>query len=711
MKLYTPYGSTGSGVSTRKTLQDEFNDLEFKSFQGDINSRINNKFITTIREVALQNGIDSFRRSKKSTPLKLKISTEEVDLTKIQYFVELKATIEAGISKLKSQGSLTDGKKEKIGLLEDWLSNFGRVKILKIEDNGNGLSGSGRRGDFDTCGTRAILGDGESDKGDGAGGSFGKGAKTAFYLSKLNTVFYESAYKNQNQVEFNRLSLGHSYFPTFDNQEGQIIGDPVFAVSLEQDQNHSGIPTWHKGSLPVPFNRTLNDESGLTISSVGVDIPDNWIDQTCFAIVTSHLGILLDEEFNWEIQIGPNFKLKRENLLEIIKDIGEKDFIKKGDFNVKIQYEMCLSWIQKKLKKIDFEPFKMKAGRNSININGYFLLGESPKIQAFCIDEELEGNKNPYLNHFLFVREGMTIRTAEVQYKKGEMFKLNPNEGKYFGYVFMNADFSAVIRQAENPSHDKLNSQRLISKKGDNIPKPIDFNKALLKISNQLLKYIEGLEGERGERAKLDLFNTPGENDDSLYDSPLVDLNIEFVPTSKTSPKTQPVITNDDDFGPTEDGDEENNSAGVVGGEGQASSSPGPNQGDEAGSASPDDGLTNRIMAYESYIILEEFVGFKLTASIICHSSSNFQPNKFFICESIDRDGNDLTDILFTPHVIKVDNEKVEYELENLKVRGKTIKCIAITCYPSNGNKIDFKIECTSKLKSVPNFLILASNE
>jgi len=165
MKLYTPFGTTGSGISTRETLQNEFTDIVYESHQDDEKSRINNRFITTIREVALQNGIDSYKRSRKNTPLHLRITREEADLNDIPYFVDLKSEIENGITKLKTQGELTESKKEKISVLEEWLSYFGIVKILKIEDNGKGLSGNGRQGDFDTCGTRAVLGDGESDKG------------------------------------------------------------------------------------------------------------------------------------------------------------------------------------------------------------------------------------------------------------------------------------------------------------------------------------------------------------------------------------------------------------------------------------------------------------------------------------------------------------------------------------------------------------------
>ena len=711
MKLYTPFGTTGSGISTRETLQNEFTDIVYESHQDDEKSRINNKFITTIREVALQNGIDSYKRSGKSSPLHLKITREEANLNAIPYFVNLKSEIENGITKLKTQGELTESKKEKVGLLEEWLSNFGIVKILKIEDNGKGLSGNGRQGDFDTCGTRAILGDGESDKGEGSGGSFGKGAKTAFYLSQLNTVFYESAHEDDEVGGFKKLSLGHSFFPTFDNADGQIIGDPVFAVCSKQNDNHAGIPTWHEGSLPKPLNRTLTDESGLTISSIGVDIPDNWIDQTCFAIVTSHLGILLDENLEWEIQIGSDIKLNIENLLDTVIALGNKEFITKGGFNVRIQYQMSLSWIKKELEKVDFEPFDIKVGRKTLTIEGHFLFGENSKIQELCSFEDLENNKNPYLNHFLFVREGMIIRTSEVQHKKGELFKLNPNEGKYFGYVFMNKAFCDIMRHAENPSHDKLNSQRLDNKKDENIPKKGDFNKALQKINRQLLEFIENWQGDKGERAKLDLFNTPGENEESLYNSPLVDISVEFVTKKLKKTKSELSVIGSEEDVEYGIGDEEVGSRGVVGGEGQTNPSPGPNEGSEEGSASPVNGQANSFIAFKSFTFLEEFQDFNLTASILCKSSSNIEFSKFYLCECMDREGKDLTDLLFVTKKIMVDNKEVNYEQKNIKVKGKTIKCVSIDYMPNEQKTIEFRVECTSKLKSVPNFLILASNE
>ena len=89
----------------------------------------------------------------------------------------------------------------------------------------------------------------------------------------------------------------------------------------------------------------------------------------------------------------------------------------------------------------------------------------------------------------------------------------------------MNKAFCDImVFHAENPSHDKLNSQRLDNKKGENIPQKGDFNKNLQKINRQLLNLLR-TEGQ-GERAKLDLFNTHGENEESLYNSPLVDISV-----------------------------------------------------------------------------------------------------------------------------------------------------------------------------------------
>ena len=56
-----------------------------------------------------------------------------------------------------------------------------------------------------------------------------------------------------------------------------------------------------------------------------------------------------------------------------------------------------------------------------------------------------------------------------------------------------------------------------------------------------------------------------------------------------------------------------------------------------------------------------------------------------------------------------VDNKEVNYEQKNIKVKGKTIKCVSIDYIPDEQKTIEFRVECTSKLKSVPNFLILAS--
>ena len=116
--------------------------------------------------------------------------------------------------------------------------------------------------------------------------------------------------------------------------------------------------------------RTIEDSTGLTVSSVAINQTLDWESQIVFAIATSHLHKLLEKEFEgWQIDIGENIKLNKNNLLERLEEAGSKSFLTKKDEEeciLQVHHQMCLEVLRKNLEpsiKLEPIPFKLKSGK------------------------------------------------------------------------------------------------------------------------------------------------------------------------------------------------------------------------------------------------------------------------------------------------------------------------------------------------------------
>ena len=90
MKSYFSRPGKTSGLEDLKSLEKEFGDIKYRSGEESFNPF----FITTIREIGLQNAFDSYTDAKKKNPnypdFYLKISLiEDINLMELNYFKEI----------------------------------------------------------------------------------------------------------------------------------------------------------------------------------------------------------------------------------------------------------------------------------------------------------------------------------------------------------------------------------------------------------------------------------------------------------------------------------------------------------------------------------------------------------------------------------------------------------------------------------------------
>jgi hypothetical protein len=543
MKSFFNKSASGKGFENLKSLKKEFEDIKYESGHNDFDPF----FITTIREIGLQNAFDSYedakKHDKKHPDFFMKISlTENVDLEEISYFKQVLEKVQPTINHInqkKADGEpLDDGELQTLQHLTEWTKHLKNATILKIEDNGTGLKGLGSSNDKNNASTRAITGSSSTNKSSGKGGSFGKGAKTAIFLSKLNTVFYHSVSSGIGG-DVPEKSLGHTILPSFlaDVVRGDSIGEDTFCVSDEHDESKSATPTWHKGAPYDVFKRTI-DGTGLTVSAVSIKSNSDWQSHAIYAIATSHVFKLIDDKFaSWKIQIG-DIILTNDNFIAQLEEIATKDFIRKRhnkNCNLQIHYYMSLAASRRNLERIELTPVKYKL-KNGTTDEGSatLLLGTSADIAS--LNDKV--NAPRIENQFLFVNNGMIIRSGKTLGRQKTTFlKIEDWYSKYFGYILLDDVLCDVFRQAEEPSHDKINSLKLNEKDNDQIPNQKNLNSIITSFEDQIMKILNSKEDVEGDESDMAFGSFGADEDQGSTESPWK--KIVFQPKAKPYSKSK----------------------------------------------------------------------------------------------------------------------------------------------------------------------------
>lgn len=504
--------------------KEQFQDIDYFKPNDEFNSMLLN---TTIREIALQNAFDAFEREDNTSPtFVVKISKGQIDIRQIPYFNELRENVQYAINET---GNSAAGQRSK-GAFERFMEasnkNNGVLTYLKIEDNGGGLDGTGYRDSF-TTGMGSILAQGLGSGDQRSGGSFGKGGKTAQFLSATRTIYYHN---HRNEKDF---CIGVTSLPAWEVKDPDggfdSKGMAIYNTCEEQDLNATK-PKWasDKSDFPEDITRTIEGD-GLTVTSIGVTLSNEWEYECIFAILTSHLPKLLDyssEGIEWEFQVG-SLKMNMSNVLELCESIPNQSFFtQRGAAVMKLHYQMCMDLLHYRLDnhspletKNQFETgYTSKDGaQRKVVID--LLFGSSNEIKLASSDENDELLRT---NHFLFVRNGMIIRTDKYTtgLKSKNILRLENTDIKCYGFLNLDSittDTHRVFKKLENPSHDTLKLDR-IDRDGDEefLPKTkTGMSQIMGRIHTHIINYCQELRPKSSGEASISFLKSLAGEDPS----------------------------------------------------------------------------------------------------------------------------------------------------------------------------------------------------
>lgn len=174
------------------------------------------------------------------------------------------------------------GKKKEAQFFQQALemANARTVPVLKISDYGTtGLTGTDEEGRWFAL----VKSQGVSEKGEGAGGSFGIGKSSPFAASRFRTVFYGT------RTEDGRVALqGVSRLATHPDPSGQSTQGVGFIGTYDQSGGEGGDPVFRavrsKDLIPRAF---LREKVGTDIWIIGYRSGPEWHDDLVRSIVNN----------------------------------------------------------------------------------------------------------------------------------------------------------------------------------------------------------------------------------------------------------------------------------------------------------------------------------------------------------------------------------------------------------------------------------------
>ena len=681
------------GPEDIKSSQQEFKDVLYDSKKDTLEEhKLNTMLNTVIREVGLQNSIDNFKENKVDGPFMLKVSLETIsenELLSIPYFKTIKEELTFANDSLK-QRPKSDFDEKRIEQFSSVLEALrGEVSILKIEDNGGGLTGNGDENDLDSDGTVAILSKSGGSKKSNSSGSYGKGGKTAHFTSNALTVFYES------NREKKKLSLGHTIISTWKDSENVRRGDHLYAVCPKMDIDRKATPEWHQGSAPIPFNRTLKnkekDIDGLTTCCVAPTIHDGWEYQVIFAIVTSHLHALMDPNFDYRIWVG-DILVTPDKIHDLFLKVQYQDFFKGSNDPLKIHYYMALAKIEGKVKEETFNlDVKLKDNSQS-SMKVTLEWGKSDQIEQLCKPKSGKRARDDLRNHFLLVNKGMILRTGLIFKASGgsnDWLKLTDYKSGYFGYVVVDETLGKFLRFCERPSHDSIQPSKLDERtRLTDIPTSSAFNRLINQLEGQINNFINDLERVEGNTTTLKLFSHSGKDEDEEKETPSKTLILIDSSTKKRRRKKE----------------EETIPGEGANGRGDGTiPPPGPNPAPIP--PVPGSGRAT----YDQYCIVSKNDPSKCSMKIVLEPQGTIRANDFTLYQVVENDGK-IEPVDFLNDVIRVTVNGVQVNTRKTtkQLGGKSIHCNIINTSHDFDQTTFSDVELTKNIPAIIPILKLA---
>ena len=388
-------------------IKDGINDSGIETFKGTP--------LYSMTKETIQNSLDA--REDKSRPVILEFKNIEIDIEKIPYVNEFR--------KILNSCYLEDGNDKTKNFFKESLDimNCDKINVLEIADyNTTGLKGA--RKENDSPFNDLVKSVGVSNKDSSSGGSFGIGKNAPFACTKLRTVFYST---KDNEGIF--ALQGVCRLITHKNDLGKDTRGTGFLGIKEEDSIGEIIcrPFINEELRENIDEIFVRKETGTSLFVLGFESNDDWKNNIIDATLDYYLVSILDD--NLEVRINGTIINK-----DTLKDI-----------------------INKRRNESD----------NSLTYNYYEALTHEKDQKDFYefVEEDFEGlgkitlyvySKSELPKKIAWVR-GMGMKIVDTS------FRLTNN---FVGVLKIEGEaMNSFIRSLENPSHDKIETERASDKR------------------------------------------------------------------------------------------------------------------------------------------------------------------------------------------------------------------------------------------------------
>ncbi len=278
-----------------------------------------NGYSNPIREL-MQNSLDASREAENDKCV-IDIYIEKIKRKDIPNIDDYEEALENSIKLLKSRGGYTSGNKQMVGSIKKELRKDD-IDVLMFVDNGTGMNQVKLENLLDEISNHAD---------ENAGGSYGVGHLSSYFLSSLRYVLYATKYNKNNKIEnlFTGSSIlaGHENKRTLRGSKGRIIAEtPVNEAN----------PKFKYLEIFPKFIQLKMDELKSTGSMVAIlGLNEKWGDDAEYAIASNFFHAIFCGRL--KVNVHRNNKLteinneKLKNLLYLRKNNGNaKDTILSG---------------------------------------------------------------------------------------------------------------------------------------------------------------------------------------------------------------------------------------------------------------------------------------------------------------------------------------------------------------------------------------------
>lgn len=277
----------------------------------------------SIREL-LQNSVDAADRAKRDCA-RVSFIFAEIASDDVPGLADYKSKFKAARKSRKAQGDAPTADELMIVERIEAMLEPDPVPLLICVDNGHGFNGKRMS---------SVLTNGNSDKADGGGGSFGIGHNTAFSATDLRYVLYAGRYGKRHRPLFS----GHAVLATdlfrYDKDahrsaDGFVIPGDGKALLFDGDANEfsAAIPQFLARHLP-------SDDTGAAVCAVGfnrfrTDLDDHDLAKLitqvaaanfAAALVSGHLQVTVERDGRDE----PLAHVDRDSVRAVLEEVKDK---------------------------------------------------------------------------------------------------------------------------------------------------------------------------------------------------------------------------------------------------------------------------------------------------------------------------------------------------------------------------------------------------